>query len=455
MKIPLFRKFLVFFLLWTSFFPIFAQEAEDITEFFNRGKECYSKRDLANAAVELENVLLLDPGHLDAKILLIRVYGDLKDKKKAQDILKAAIAQDPKNPELLELEKLFGGGNAKVTKKEGDLVLHETITLLGTKKPLRPFGLVIPETKVKITSQDGKPTGTAASATGTDDIDLAADEAASATEALKPKNEEGPLSEVFDVWAIEGLNGGLDKYFEIVGADRSLGAIDDQKLLKEGMTFFKPRFEANNNDEKARYFFGMITFFNGESEAGWKILEPLRSKEIVNTPGAKYVFAELDKKKAEEEARLAAIKKAQEEKEARERAEEEARRAEAAAAAAAASQTAEAGGEQPASGPVVVAAPGTPDALDQEGYELYKKGQLDQAVAKFQQGIKANANEPKIYYHMGLALTDKALSGHLDSFDRAIDAFNNVMRLSPGSKLSRDAEIMVRDITAAKNSVKP
>ena len=99
-------------------------------------------------------------------------------------------------------------------------------------------------------------------------------------------------------------------------------------------------------------------------------------------------------------------------------------------------------------------APGSPEAVDSEGYGLYKKGQLDSAIEKFQAAIKGNPNEPKFHFHLGLAMTDKGLAGSGDAFDRAIESFNKVIALSPGSKQAKDAEVMIRDIVAAKNSMR-
>lgn len=444
--------FFVLVLLGVLWAPLLAQEVEDILDFFNKGKELYSKQKWREAALEFENVLMLDSKHLDAKIFLVKIYGNLKETKKAQDLLKGLQSQAPSNAEVKELVKLFGSQKPRVPTKESDLVLHETLTLLGAKPALRPFGLVIPEEKIRKKPGEEPEAGSGSVVVHPESIPVASETEPPSLEDKDKKVEEGPLFEVFDTWALDGLNAGLEKYFEVVGPDKSLGALDDRNLLAEGRNFFSPRFEANPKDDEARYFLGMIAFFSGEEEKSQNLLEPIRESERAKTKGAEFVFGEFDRKKAEEEARQAAIRKAEEAKAARKRAEEEAKAAAIAAAqAAAASGTT---GTNP-SEPVVAAASGTPEAVDAEGYDLYKKGQLDPAIEKYEQAIKTNPNEPKFHYHFGLALTDKALAGNLDSFDRAIEAFNSVMRLSPGSKLARDAEIMIRDIAAAKASIKP
>ncbi|HEY9070657.1 MAG TPA: tetratricopeptide repeat protein, partial [Candidatus Ozemobacteraceae bacterium] len=125
-----------------------------------------------------------------------------------------------------------------------------------------------------------------------------------------------------------------------------------------------------------------------------------------------------------------------------------------AAEAAAASAAIAAASANAPSGTVASAA-SPADALHAEGYELYKRGQVDAAIEKFNTAISRNPDEPMYHYHLGLAMTDKGLGGQYDAFDRAIESFNKVLQLAPpGEKLSKDAEAMIRDITAAKSTLK-
>lgn len=423
--------------------PCPAQEGNEVNEFLQRGAELYKKRSLLEAVVEFENVLLLDPANIDAQLWLVRTYADLKQVRKARDLFGKVRKLAPDHAQVKELMKLFGEPPAKPKVKEGDLVMHETLTLLGSGTAVRQYGLVIPETKVKrherteITLEgDGKaPDADSLSAAGLDGKDLSKFDA-----------DEGPLSEAFDLWASDGLSAGLMRYFEVVLKDRSLGSLDDHKILEEGAAYFRPRFTANPADEEARFFIGMIEYLNGNIDQAIEQLEPLRQTDKSFRPLLEPVFAEMDKRKAEEEARKLALKREEEEK--------ERLRQQALEAAAAASATAmiEASAASGTMGPAAVG--NALEQADNEGYEMYKKGQLDQAIEKFNTSIKGNPKEPKYYYHLGLAYTDKGLGGALDSFDRAIEAFNRVIQLDNGGKMAKDAEVMIRDLVSARNTMK-
>ncbi|HQG29760.1 MAG TPA: tetratricopeptide repeat protein, partial [Candidatus Ozemobacteraceae bacterium] len=178
----------------------------------------------------------------------------------------------------------------------------------------------------------------------------------------------------------------------------------------------------------------------------FKLLEPLRDNETPYGDRLQVVWNEIDKRRREEEARREALRREEEAREA-------ARIAAAEQAAAASAAIAAAAGSAPAG--TVASASNPADALHAEGEELYKKGQVDAAIERFNTAISRNPNEPNYHYHLGLALTDKGLGGQYDAFDRAIESFNRVLRLAPpGEKLAKDAEAMVRDITAAKNTLK-
>ena len=92
-------------------------------------------------------------------------------------------------------------------------------------------------------------------------------------------------------------------------------------------------------------------------------------------------------------------------------------------------------------------------ALHSEGYELYKKGKLDEAIAKYDEALSRQADNPEYNYHLGLAWTDKGLAGDSAAFDRAITAFQRVISLAPNDKLGKDAQAMIKDIDSAKKSL--
>ncbi|RCK79715.1 MAG: hypothetical protein OZSIB_4187 [Candidatus Ozemobacter sibiricus] len=431
-------------IVWGGLFPAWlaAQDPSDVVEFLAAGKKAYEKGDLAGAAVEFENVLLLEPRHFEAKVWLVQIYIDRKQVDKARKLLTELQRQAPGHARVTALARLLGadGGAPASAPKESDLVVYETLTLIGSGTRLRPYGLVVPEGKVAKPRPPGPADDEVPLSLGGED-----DEVSSGAALTGLIADEGPLGPVFERWAEEGLNSALEKYFEIILARRDLMSMDDRGLLRKGMETYQPKLEANPQDREARFYLGMIYYLNGLLDDARQTLEPLRKDATPYDDQLAPVLADLDRKKAEEEARLAAIQKEKEAQEAA-RAAERARREAAAIAA-------NLGG-----GSASTASPTGPlnpaDVLHNEGYDLYKKGQLDQAIEKFQAAIAQNDREPKYYYHMGLALTDKGLAGHLDAFDRAMEAFNKVISLEPGGKMAKDSEVMIRDIVAAKKSLK-
>lgn len=427
---------------------VMGAEPDDIREFLLKGQACHQQRDLAGAALEFENVLLLDPSNFEASIWLAQIYADQKNMFKARQMLEQAKHLMPTHARVIALEKLFGTGKSRVTTKESDLVMHETLTLLGSGTRLRPFGLVIPEQKVRA------PGVQSATIAAFEDVEIAIEPSLGTGGAGVPAGidafakEEGPLAPVFEARSVDGLAKALDTYFELVGKDKTLVELDDRGLLKEGTAFYEPKFLANASDTEAVYYFGMIQFYNGSIDEAVKLLEPLRESDTPYGTRLQVIWNEIDRRKQEEKARLEAIRRSEEAREAARLAAAEQAAAEAAARAAAGRDA-----SGTSTSPAVSEGPG--DAMHNEGYDLYKKGQVDAAIEKFNAAISQNPNEPNFHYHLGLALTDKGLGGQYDAFDRAIESFNQVLRLAPaGEKLARDAEAMIRDITAAKNTLK-
>lgn len=423
-----------------------ADEPDDVREFLLKGQACHHKGDLAGAALEFENVLLLEPSNFEASIWLAQIYADQKNMFKARQMLQQAKRLMPTHARVVALEKLFGTEKPRVTAKEADLVMHETLTLLGSGTRLRPFGLVVPEQKVRA------PGVQSATIAAFDDVEIAIEPALEKGLATVPAGidafakEEGPLAPVFEARAVEGLAKALDAYFGLVGKDKTLVEQDDRGLLQEGIAFYGPKLEANASDTEAVYYFGMIQYYNGSIDEAFKLLEPLRASETPYGDRLQIIWNEIDRLKREEEARREAVRREEEARAA-------ARQAAAEQAAAASAAMAAAAGSAPSGSVASAASPA--DAMHAEGYELYKKGQVDAAIEKFNTAITRNPNEPNYHYHLGLALTDKGLGGQYDAFDRAIESFNRVLRLAPpGEKLAKDAEAMIRDITAAKNTLK-
>ena len=91
--------------------------------------------------------------------------------------------------------------------------------------------------------------------------------------------------------------------------------------------------------------------------------------------------------------------------------------------------------------------------MHSEGYELYKKGKLDEAIARYDAALARQPDNPEYNYHLGLAWTDKGLAGDNQAFDQAITAFQKVISLVPSDKLGKDAQAMIKDIDMAKKSL--
>jgi tetratricopeptide (TPR) repeat protein len=321
------------------------------------------------------------------------------------------------------------------TSGDTDPVVHETLTLLGSGPPVtRQYGLVVPENKVR--QEGGAPV-----LDTIEDVTLVPDEPVPTLDDPLLAGSAGPLEPALRAWRERDIGAGLDAYLTLVIADQSLAAQDDKGILAAARRTFEPRFQKNPDDEEARYYVGVLEYLDGRLLEADTTLKPFRDGSALIGDRVKPIFRKIDAVKAAEEARRLAA----EEEARRLEAERQARLAQAQAASIAASLSKTSGGGK-------ADASGT-EALHNEAYDLYKKGQLDQAIQKFEAAIQIKADEPKFHYYMGLALTDKGLAGDMASFDRAIEAFNKVIALDQGSKLAKDAEVMIRDIVAAKTSL--
>jgi tetratricopeptide (TPR) repeat protein len=326
---------------------------------------------------------------------------------------------------------------------QNDLVLYEALTLLGSGTRLRKYGLVIPEKSVV-------PDKTEEKLLIFDDIEIKTEEKKEKElDLLGLEADDGPLAEVFRLWDENGLSAGLDKYFELLLDDPGLAAQDDKGLLQKGEEFFKPRFESHKDDEEARYYIGMLYYVNGMFKEAEFTLKPFEEKTGKFASRLEKAFETLKGWRRQEEERIAAIKRAEEERlaaelRAKQEAEEAARNKDVFDEIKKQTE-----GEAPKTGSVNAEA----RVFHDKGFDLYKKGRLDEAIIQFEQAIIKDDKDSQTYYHMGLAYTDKGLAGNVDAFDRAITAFKRVVALSPTGKMAKDAESMIRDIEAAKSSL--
>ncbi len=436
-----------FFLLAILGFGIFsmanAQTDEDIAGFLKYGQKCYNSGDLSGAAIEFENILLIDRKNFEAQIWLAQVYADMKEIDKAKKVLREASIQAPDHPKVIQLTQILGGEGDVKNKVQSDLVLYEALTLLGSGTRLRKYGLVIPEAKVV-------PDKTEEKMLVFDDVEIKVEKKEEKEiDLLALEENDGPLSEVFKLWDGNGLTAGLDKYFELLLNDPGLAAQDDRGLLQKGEEFFATRFENHKDDEEARYYSGMLFYVNGMFKEAEFTLKYFAEKPGKFGPRLTKVFKTLKEWRQQEEERLAAIKRAEEERlaaelRAKQEAEEAARNKDVFDEIKKQTE-----GEKPKAGSINAEA----RAFHDKGFDLYKKGRLDEAILQFEQAILKDDKDSQTYYHMGLAYTDKGLAGNTESFDRAITAFKRVVALSPTGKMAKDAESMIRDIEAAKASL--
>ncbi len=450
-RIPLVAAaLLIFLILGSGLFVARAQSDDDINLFLQAGQECYNKGELANAALEFENILLIDPQNFAARVWLAQVYVDMKDIDKARRVLAEASLQAPDHPRVIQLQKILGGIKKPSTRvKSVDPVVNEALTLIGSGTRVRQFGLVIPESKVvKDTSEK--------SLLIFEGLELAAEKPKEKDIELQNyfEPETGPLADVFVALDSQGLNAALDLYFTKILADPGLAAQNDRGLLVKGNETFSQKFADSPDSVEARYFYGTLQFINGLYADAEKILEPLKASAGEYEERLKPVFASLKRWRDQENQRVLALKQAEEERLALEAFEKEeaakkkddiwAKLRKKRAAGSNASGSADAGGSEG----VAEAA-----AMHAEGYELYKKGKLDEAIAKYDEALSRQADNPEYNYHLGLAWTDKGLAGDAPSFDRAVTAFQKVISLVPDGKLGKDAQAMIKDIDSAKKTL--
>ncbi|NCB37492.1 MAG: tetratricopeptide repeat protein [Erysipelotrichia bacterium] len=433
-----------------GYYSVMAQTDDDVSSFLQAGQKCYERGDLSGAALEFENILLIDRQNFSARVWLAQVYVDLKDMEQARRLLREAALQAPEHPRVVQLQKMLGEIKKPVVTKAADPVISEAMVLIGSGTRLRPYGLVIPEDRVKADT-------TEKDLLSFDDVEIAPEKPQEKEiKLLSDSNEAGPLSDVFSALENRGLNEALDIYFGKVIADPSIAGIDDRGLMVKGNEVFAARFMNGPGDLEARYYYGALQFINGLYQESEKVLEPLKADPGVYAERLRPIFLALGKWRDQENQRIMLARQAEEERLAQEAYEKEMaekqkedvwakikkrRRA------GSASGTAQVGG--PAGGADAAEAA----EIHSQGYELYKKGKLDEAIEKYEAALAKQADNAEYSYHLGLAWTDKGLAGDAAAFDQAVKIFQRVMSLAPDGKLFKDAQAMIKDIDAAKKSI--
>lgn len=443
MKIIKLVFLLLFFTVICPQTTLFGQTEEDIQEFLKMGQEFYTKNDLMGAAIEFENVLMIDRKNFSARVWLAQVYADLKDIEKARNCLREAASQAPDHPRVVQLQKLLGEIKKPVNLKFNDPVINEAMTLIGSGTRLRKYGLVIPEAKVTEDNDERKL--------------LVFEDLVVKEEKLEEKeidlsffeDEASPMTPVIKAWENSGLAAGLDKYFEMILDDPNFASQNDKGLVAKGSDFYFSRLKSQSDDLEARYYSGMLSFVNGMYSDADALLFDFRKKPGKFAGALEKAFARIDQWKEAERQRLLAFKRAEAERLALELAEKERLEKLKQKEDVWASLKKNKGIDEAKGSSANAEA----TKLHDEGYELYKKGKLEEAIEKFESAIAKDANNGKFHYHLGLAWTDKGLGGEGASFDKAITEFQRVISLMPDDKMAKDAQSMIKDIESAKNSL--
>ncbi len=439
---------------------ILAHTDEDINGFLKAGKYCYQKGMLDEAALEFENVLIMDKTNLQAKLWLTQIYIDKKDLKHARKLLSEASLEAPDNNRVKELQKLLGISYKDVKPDLVDPVIAETINGIASATKSRKYGLVIPEDKV-VEENLEKKLLTFNNETFDEKNEVIQTIEKAREEIKKTRldinnyvtDKDSPLAPVFTLYNTYGIAKALDKYFEMIMQDPSIASKDDKGLIDEGEQIYSVRFTENADDLDARFYYGCIKYVNGEYENAEELLKPFRTNPGTYGARLKPFFTGLDFWQEQEKQRIAAAKYEEEQRQAKEA--KEKKKAEEKkndvwemvknqgsnkdenknADLAAASDKAEA------------------NKIHTEAYTLYKKGKLDDAIAKFDEALAKDPNNPEFNYHLGLAWTDKGLAGDASAFENAVTAYQKVISVAPDTKLAKDATAMINDIQQAKHSL--
>lgn len=456
MKIKLLYTLLFASMLLNEFnSPALAQTDDDVEGFLKAGQYCYNQGKLDEAALEFENVLIIDKKNFLARVWLAQIYIDKKDLVNARRLLTEASLQAPDHPKVMQLQQLLGNAGENVKPKLVDHVIAETIDGIASATKSRDFGIVIPEDKVttenlekKLLTFDNETIDEKKEVKQTIEKHKAADN----LDINKYLGEDkSPLAAVFQIRQTYGLSAALDKYFEMVIDNPTLASKDDRGLVDEGIRVYYIRFQENDADPEARYYYGALQYMNGIYDEAEKILSPLRNNAGAFAKRLAPIYEGIDKWRAQENERIMAEKRLEAERLALEKkAEEEEKEA------ANDVWTKVKNKGKTASGSKDLADPGNKaDAakLHSEGYALYKKGKLDEAIAKYDEALAKDADNPEFSYHLGLAWTDKGLAGDNGAFDRAITAYQRVISLDPDSKLAKDANSMINDLQQAKHTL--
>ena len=267
--------------------------------------------------------------------------------------------------------------------------------------------------------------------------------------------ENSQLAPVFDLYRNKGLNAALDKYYELLFKDPTLASKDDKGLIDDGNKVYSIRYTDNPNDPEARYYYGTLQYINGLYEEAEIALKPFRKNPGQFASRIQPFLDGLDTWKEQEKIRLAALRYeeeqrlAREAKEAKEKEKEEANKNDVWAKIK--NKSKENGSNK--NGDLAKEDKTQASASHDEGYKLYKKGKLDEAIAKYEEAIAKDRDNPEYNYHLGLAWMDKGFAGDTSAYDKAVEYYQNAINAAPNSKFAEEAKSMIDGIQQTKQSL--
>ena len=442
--------------LFSSSVVLDAQTDDDIEGFLKAGKARYRRGMLNEAALEFENVLIIDRSNFQARIWLAQIYIDKKDYTNARKLLIEASLQAPDHPRVKELQKLLGDSGKTVKPTLVDPIIAETLAGIASATKQREYGLVIPENKVIEENLEKRLLVKSDQAFNEkneilDNIEKSKEEA----KARLNKHfvvENSQLSPVFEIYRTQGLNAALDKYYELLMKDPTIASKDDKGLIDDGNKVYSIRFANNPNDPETRYYYGTLQYINGLYEEAEAVLKPFRDNPGKYTVRLAPFFDGLNKWQEQEKIRLAELKYEEEQRLAKEAQEKEKAEAEKDDVWAKIKNKSKENGSNK-NGDLAKEDKTQAATSHNEGYKLYKKGKLDEAIAKYEEALAKDGNNAEYNYHLGLAWMDKGFAGDTEAYDKAVSYYQKTINVAPNSKLAEEAKSMIDGIQQTKQSL--
>ena len=447
------KKLLTICFFFLLIYSVLLARVEETASFLKAGQLAFLRGDYNAAEIEFSNILLIDPENFEGRIWLAKVYLAQKNLTGASKLLSEASKQAPAHFMIVKLQDELRAEETDESLSGIDPMMEERLSLLKNDIPVRRYGLVIPEQNIHIPREETKDvqsllailndTYEETSPIESIDNEILLDKPSDFQNHFSiSKRESGnPLEKVFATLESKGMNAALDLYVEMAINDPKTGTYSDRGFLQRASALYQQRMRANPYDLEAQYYCAAAKYFDGLHDDAGKIIKMLnqrpyepRKKEIdyISNKLESYFRSIASYNRQQEQSRSAAeAKKASEAKAAAKpdgqekfwKKLEEKRRLEI--------------NEQTTK---------ESQFLHDDGFKLYKQGRLDEAIKKYRQALEISPNNPEFNYHLGLALSDKALSGETVYFTQALEAFNRAALADPSSKYAKDAKKMANNI---------